>query len=96
MTHALAPESTGKELFLCYVNVMFNSRSESITKHEAVSLERVQRQIPSSDLTSEYVNNNFGFIWVGGRLAIPWNFGVNSQVVSDVKSALTQMMSQAE
>ena len=78
-------ESTGKELLPCYANVMFNSWSERIAKLKADSLERVRRQMPSSDLTSEYVNNNFGFIWVGGRVAIPWNYGVNSQVVTDAK-----------
>ena len=76
---------------------MFNPWPETvITEHEIESLERVQRQAPSSDLTSEYVSNNFGFIWIGGQTAIPWNYGVNSQVVTDAKNVLTQMISQAE
>ena len=88
-------EPTQKELQLCYVNVMFNPWPETITELKAESLERVQRQAPNIDL-SEYVNNSFGFIWIGGRVAIPWNYGVNSQVVTEAKNALTQMMSQAE
>ena len=85
-------EPTGEELQLCIVNVMFNPCPEAIEVGH--SLQRVRRQEPSNGLTSEYVNNNFGFIWVGGRVAIPWNYGVNSRVVTDAKNALTQKMSQ--
>ena len=71
-----------KELQLCIVNVMFNPYPEEI-KADGL-LQRVRKQEPS-----EYVNNNFGFIWVGGRVAIPWNYGMNSKVVTDAKNALT-------
>ena len=50
------------------------------------------KPIRCSELTSEYVNNRFGFIWIGGRVVIH----VNSQVVSNAKNALTRMMSQEE
>ena len=81
-----------KELRLCYVNIMF-----SPWVSDRVTEGRIRRQTPSNDsVTSEYVNNNFDDIWIGGRVAIPWNYGVNSQVVSDAKNALTQMMPQAE
>ena len=81
-----------KELHLCYVNLMFSPWAS-----DRVTEGRIRRQTPSNNsVTNEYVNNNFGYIWIGGRVAIPWNYGINSQVVTDAKNALTQMMSHAE
>lgn len=73
---------------LCTVNVMFNPRSFH-------SSERVRRQETNNDLADEYINNDNGYIWIWST-AIPWNYAVSSQVVTDSKNKLTQMMSETE
>ena len=84
----------GKTAQLCDVNVIFNPR---LTQWNASSFDdkRIRRQTTSSAFNDEYLNNNYGYIWKGSR-AIPWNYAVGSQVVTDSKNRLTRLMSRTE
>ena len=87
-----------KQVHLCDVNVMFNpwlnhDVDQKLTKERT---PRPNLMASNDSITSEYIDNNFGFIWAGEQVAIPWNYGINSQVVIDAKNALTQMMSRLE
>ncbi|MBA4719388.1 MAG: hypothetical protein HRO68_09955 [Nitrosopumilus sp.] len=59
------------------------------------SKDVTQRQVTSSAFTDEYINNNYGFIWVGGQ-AIYWNYAVGSDVVAESVRRLADLMSPAE
>ena len=84
----------GKTAQLCDVNVIFNPR---LTQWNASNFDdkRIRRQTTSSAFNDEYLNNNYGYIWKGSR-AIPWNYAVGSQVVTDSKNRLTRLMSRTE
>ena len=83
---------SGKSVQLCDVYVMFNPQSEG--KHLEVGTKH-RRQTTSDIQKEEYIENNCGYIWIGNG-AIPWNYAVGSQAVTDSTKALMQMMSQAE
>ena len=81
-----------KKVHLCDVNVMFNPW---LTQRNTSGDNRVRRQTTSSAFDDEYLNNNYGYIWTGSG-AIGWNYAVGSQVVTNSKNDLTQLMSQME
>jgi hypothetical protein len=76
-------------IHLCDVNVIFNPRWDLSRG------ERIRRQATNSAFNDEYLNNNYGYIWTG-PVAIPWNYAVGSEVVTNSKNRLTQLMSQTE
>ena len=81
-----------KMVHLCDVNVMFNPW---LTQWETSDDKRVRRQTTSSAFTDEYLYNNYGYIWIWSK-AIPWNYAVGSEIITDSKNRLTQLMSRTE
>ena len=88
------PCSMEKEevIHLCDVNVMFNPW---LTQRDVSGDERVRRQATDIAFDDEYLKNNYGYIWTG-RVAIPWNYAIGSEAVTNSKNRLTQLMSQTE
>ena len=77
------------------VFVMFNHLISEIEVEVENGDVRIRRQMMATVSREEYIENNCGYIWIGNG-AIPWNYAVGSQAVTDSTSALMQMMTQAE
>ena len=73
---------------LCDINVMFNPRPDTFGH------KKVRRQTTRA-LTDEYLNNNYGYIWVWGG-GLPWTYAVGSDVVTRSRNHLIQLMSREE
>ena len=74
---------------LCDINVMFNPW------HDSLHRDKVRRQATNNGFEMEYLQNNFGYIWLS-YLAIPWDYAVGSKVVTQSKNRLTAMMTSTE
>ena len=81
-----------KTVYLGDVNVLFNPWFEQLDEKDV----RIRRQTSGDPMTDEYIDNNNGYIWIGGNIAIPWNYAVRSQVVTESKDRLMKLMSQTE
>ena len=76
-------EKHKKKLRITVVNVLFNPTSAQLDKRNV------------DVLTSEYINNNCGYIWTGD-VAIPWDYAVGSLTTTRSKNDLMEMMSTSE
>ena len=76
-------------LRLCDINVIFNPRQDKLGH------DRVRRQTANNTFADEYLRNSYGYIWLS-TIAIPWDYGVSSDVVIRSRDRLEQQMSQTE
>ena len=63
--------------------------------HDSLLRNKVRRQAANNGFQMEYLQKNCGYIWLS-YLAIPWDYAVGSNVVTQSKNRLIAMMTSTE